>query len=626
MTSIPNPPPALDKEQRPKEPNAFLQWIARIFLLSTTGLLFSVMILVLLILLFQLGYQDKIIPNVYVGNVPVGGLSAEEAYEAIGTALPSLNTAVYTFRYGDQFWQYNAQDLGLTHDVESSLAQAAAIGHNPNILLNVVDQAQVWMQGVSLAPVLTYDQNKASAILQTIADQINQTPISATLSFDGHTVTTTAARAGLSLDIASTLFTLNDYMMNLQSGAEIPLVVHEQPPAVKDVSLAASRIETAISAPISLVASDAAGQPLGPWQVSPADLAKLIRVELVPLPDEEYEYSVSFDAQAFEASLNTLAPGLIIPARDGRFHFNKANQSLELIQPSISGRELNITETLASLESAVFSVDNRVVPLSFTYLLPMYHNQISASELGISELVAESTTYFTGSSSNRRTNIAVSASKIDGTIIPPGAEFSFNTLLGEIAYENGFVDGLVIFGGKTTSGIGGGVCQVSTTIFRAALVGGYPIIERNTHGYRVGYYELGGSAPGLDAAIWQPERDFRFLNDTPYHLLIEANVYPAESALTLRIYSTPTGRRVEIEDAVVKNIEPAPPPVFNINSDLRNGDILQLDYAADGADVTVYRNIYNTEGELINRDHIYTHYLPWQAIYEVAPGDPRARN
>jgi vancomycin resistance protein YoaR len=327
---------------------------------------------------------------------------------------------------------------------------------------------------------------------------------------------------------------------------------------------------------------------------------------------------------AFESYLYQLAPGLIQPARDGRFDFDPNTQQLAVIQPAQSGRELNVLETLARLEEGVFT-DTRLVPMAFDYTLPRYHNQVSAAELGITELVSESTSYYTGSSENRRTNIAVGVSRMNGIIVGPGEEFSFNYYTGDISYENGFVDGLVIFGGRTVTGIGGGICQVSTTLFRTVFSGGLAVTERNSHGYRVGYYELNGQQPGLDAAIWQPQRDFKFQNNTPYHILIEASVYPGDNAMQIRFYSTKFFQ-VEIEEPIIRNLVPAPETRFISNPDFQLGNILQIDYAAEGAEVTVFRNIFDTGGNLQFKDYAFTYYVPWQAIYEVAPGDNRLRN
>jgi vancomycin resistance protein YoaR len=158
------------------------------------------------------------------------------------------------------------------------------------------------------------------------------------------------------------------------------------------------------------------------------------------------------------------------------------------------------------------------------------------------------------------------------------------------------------------------------------LVGGYIIIERNTHAYRVGYYELYGAPPGMDAAIWSPERDFRFQNDTPYHLLIETSIYPTNSAIQFRFYGTNTGINVELKDPVIRNVVEALPTVYEANSDLSLGQEVQVDWAALGADVTIVRIIRDSNGNEIKRDEFYTHYFPWQAVIQVAPNDTRLLN
>ena len=247
---------------------------------------------------------------------------------------------------------------------------------------------------------------------------------------------------------------------------------------------------------------------------------------------------------------------------------------------------------------------------------------MTAAELGITELVAEATTYYWGSWQNRRSNIALGAGKLHGIIIAPGEEFSFNRHLGDITPEAGYLEGSVILGGATVTGIGGGICQVSTTMFRAAFSGGYAITERNSHGYRVGYYEYAGAGPGLDAAIWQPEVDLRFQNNSPHHLLIESSFLGAQDALQFRIYSSRHWRTV-IESPIISDIVPAPAEKYVENSALVAGQIQQIDYSADGADVRVYRNVYAPDGSLAQRDQLFTHYSPWQAVFEVAPGDPR---
>lgn len=597
-------------------------WLIRLPILFITGAILTAIVVVLFLFAFQMRHLDRIYSGVYALGIDLGGMSVEEATTTLDAQFDYASSAVFTFRDGERFWQLTAADLGVQFDAQKTAEAAFEVGHSGNFVMDFYRQSEAWFTGTAIAPVITYDENMALAQLQAIAAEIDRDASNASLSIDGTTVNVTDGQIGRVLDITATLDALEDVILRMDTGAEIALIINETPALVSSVASVANEIETALSGPVILTATDENGNQLGPWTVSVEQIASLLTVNLINNGDGTQSYEVNIDMGAFENYLNTLAPGLITPALDGRFDFVPETGQLVVLEPAQSGRELNVEDTLLRLEEGVFSSENRIVPMAFDYTLPSYHNQITASELGITELVAESTTYYTGSSLNRRTNIAVGVSRMNGIIVGPGEEFSFNYYLGDISYENGFVDGLVIFGGRTVNGIGGGICQVSTTLFRAAFTGGFAITERNTHGYRVGYYELNNQPPGMDAAIWQPERDFRFQNNTPYHMLIEANVYPGDNALQFRFYSTQHWQ-VEIEDAIIRDVVPAPEPLFVSNPDLNLGEILQVDFAAQGADVTIYRNIYDLAGNLQFEDYAYTFYVPWQAVYEVAPGDSR---
>jgi vancomycin resistance protein YoaR len=167
------------------------------------------------------------------------------------------------------------------------------------------------------------------------------------------------------------------------------------------------------------------------------------------------------------------------------------------------------------------------------------------------------------------------------------------------------------------------VCQVSTTLFRTAFFGGYQIDVRWFHAYRVKYYEQTASGghddnlAGLDATVFAPEVDFRFTNDTPYWLLMET--YPSSTSLTWKFYSTSDGRSMDWTTSGLQNIVEPPEPLYIENPDLSKDEIKQVDWAVDGADVTVTRTV-TRDGSIIHDDIFETHYLPWQAKYEYGPG------
>lgn len=599
-------------------------WWLRLFVLFGLGLFLTALLLGGLLLGFQMAYRDLIVPNVWVQGVPVGGLTLAEAEHTLQQRLRFEQQAVFTFRDGERFWQINASDLGVQFDTAATALQAYRIAHSGNLVDDLLTQLRTLLVGVTLSPIVVYDQQQALDRLHAIRHEVHQDPVSASLTMHGTTLVASEGQNGRQLDITRTLQRLEERLLSL-SGGEIPLVITETPPLMLSVADVRQQIETALSGPVQLVVNDPNGAPLGPWTASTEQIAQLLRVDTIINSDGTQSFAARLDTSAFADYLAGLAPGLIVPAQNARYRFNEQTGQLEVTQPAVSGRTLNIPETLRRLESAVFSPYHRVVPMAFDYTLPRYHNQVSAAELGIREMVAEATTYFAGSPQSRRTNIALAASKFDGLVIGPGEEFSFNYFLGEISEEGGFLEGGIIVGDRTVIGIGGGTCQVSTTVFRAAFYGGYAITERNSHGYRVAYYEQGGAPPGLDAAIWQPQRDFRFQNNTPYHILIETSIYPANNALQFRFYST-RYFRTEVDPAIIKNITPARPTRFEANPQIPPGQSLQIDYAAEGADVTIYRRVFDLSGNLLVEDYVYTHYLPWGAIFQVAPGDSRLGN
>jgi vancomycin resistance protein YoaR len=197
--------------------------------------------------------------------------------------------------------------------------------------------------------------------------------------------------------------------------------------------------------------------------------------------------------------------------------------------------------------------------------------------------------------------------------------------LGDVSLDNGYAEALIIFGNRTIQGVGGGVCQVSTTLFRTVFFGGFPIVERYPHAYRVGYYELradGGydtSLAGLDATVFAPLVDFKFTNDSDNWLLMETYVNQAARTLTWKFYSTSDGRQVEWQTSGLKGIVEPPKPVYEENPDLAKGEIEQVDWEVEGADVTVTRTV-KLGGEVLYSDTISTHYLPWRAVYQYGPG------
>ena len=604
---------------QPKTP--WLVRLLRLAILGFLGLALLAAALAIALLGAQVALQERILPGLSVGEVDIGGMTVQAAKESLADEYGAIEAQVYTFRDGERKWQASAMELGLRLPLADLVERAFAIGHSPDARQNLRQQADAWLHGSSLPLTLEFDPASARAFLASLESQINRERQDARLILNGFRAEADPGITGRQLDIEASLAQLSTLVLSRSPQTEIDLVIHESQPRAWNLGEAADLVNIALSTPLQLIGSLPNGDMLAPWLLTREQILSGLSVSLENQGDARH-YQVSVDLSAFARYLTTLSPNLSKPSAEGKFDFDPATGALNPITLASEGRQLNVPETIRRLEAAVFDPLNRRVVMHFDTLHPRYPAGISAAELGITELVAEATTYFWGSWQNRRSNIALGAGKLHGIIIAPGEEFSFNHHLGAITAEAGYLEGSVILGGATVTGIGGGICQVSTTMYRAAFSGGYAITERNSHGYRVGYYEYAGAGPGLDAAIWQPQVDLRFQNNTPHHLLIESSFLGAQDAIQFRIYST-RHWHTEIESPVIREIVSAPPPAYVEASDLALGQMRQIDYSADGADVVVYRNVYDRAGNLAQREQVFTRYSPWQAVFEVAPGDPR---
>ena len=605
--------------------NALLIWAVRSGLLGILGIGLWVMVLMMVFFGYQIAISNRMVPGVMIDGVDVGGLTLEQARAQLASSIDYPQQAIFTFVYQERVWQVSATELGVRLDLDRTLAQAFDVGHQDTPVRNLQEQVQAWARGVQVSPHYVFDQSATLAYLDGLLREIGTPAVQPTLVFDGLAVQTTPAQMGIELDTAAILNQITAQVQQFTAGAQIPLTVKEVQPQAVDLEATAAFLRTAVSAPLTLTATDGSGQPLGEWHIQPEQIAPLLQITETVGEAGVRTFGVEVEMDGFQEALRQLAPGLIVPGRNGRFHFDDANKQLVVIEPAVDARELNVEATVASLERAVFSPDQRVVPLVFTTTPPRYHNNLTATELGITELVSESTSYYTGSSAARMQNIEVGTAFFDGVIVAPREVFSFNAILGELSYERGFADGATIFGGRAVKGIGGGICQVSTTIFRTAFFGGFPIVERYSHGYRVYYYELGNWGPGLDAAIFTPSADFKFQNDTDYHILLEAEMLPEQDALTFRFYSTNPGRQVEVSQPIVRNITQPTATIYEENPALSQGQQLQVDWSKEGGDVVVTRIIRDAFGNILEQRDFGTFYQPWSAVIQVAPGDSRLR-
>ena len=298
--------------------------------------------------------------------------------------------------------------------------------------------------------------------------------------------------------------------------------------------------------------------------------------------------------------------------------FNFQNGKVIAFRLSEEGKAVDVDAIKKNLNSQFEKVLSRQsskkinIPIQVKILNPKITTD-KANNLGVKELIGIGTSVFYHSIPNRIFNITLAAKRINGVLIAPNETFSFDKALGDVSSFTGYQQAYIIQNGKTVLGDGGGVCQVSTTFFRALLNSGLPITERYAHAYRVGYYEL-DSPPGLDATIYVPSVDLKFRNDTNDYILIQTQIDSDSQQLSIFLYGTKDGRTVNLSTPTVTNRIPPPPDLYQDDPNLPKGAIKQVDFKAEGSSASFTRDVIKNSKKIISEKFV-SNYAPWQSVF-----------
>jgi vancomycin resistance protein YoaR len=606
----------------PRRPTR-ISLLIQAFLALAGGFLLSMALLFILVARYNSQFGEKVFSGVRVGGIDVSGLPLSEAEALLAMRLDYPTRGQVVLQEGGQTWIARPVELGLVLDARSSALAAYNVGRSGGFFNRLAGEFSAWYSGVNLSPVFIYNEQTAQEYIHAkIAPQIDKPIIEASLGVNGVEVMVRSGQVGRTLDVPATLDAIGKQLNTLTDGI-IPLVVKETPPVILDVTEQAELARRILSAPLVLSVPDPAEGDPGPWTIEPAALANMLTIQRVE-KDGKASYQVALDMDKLRPTLESIVPKLARYPQNARFIFNDDTRQLDVIQKAVIGRSVNVAASLQAINEKIVQGEHNLA-LTIEYSKPAAGTNATADQLGIHELVSSYTSYFYGSSAARIQNIEIASSRFHGLLVAPGEVFSMANVLGDVSLDNGYAEALIIIGGRTIQGVGGGVCQVSTTLFRTVFFGGYPVVERYPHAYRVGYYEQtasGGydsSLAGMDATVFVPMVDFKFTNDTPYWLLMETYVNAKARTLTWKFYSTSDGRKVEWDTTGPRNVVEAPPPLYEENPDLAKGEIKQVDWEAEGADVTVTRTVTRA-GEVLFQDTFTTHYMPWRAVYQYGPG------
>lgn len=574
---------------------------------------------------FNQQYAGRIYPNITVRGVPVGNLTAAEAEAAITAHYQPYLTHPLTVTYEQLQWFPTAAELGARLEVEQAVQHAMQTGRShPEVLDNLRTVAAVWQHGAEIPLVLTVDVAATQQYFFARAAEIERPAVDAQFALQNSVPVAIPSVAGrqamLNETIADTvaaLHTLAPHTVTLRTRELLPLLSNGS------VAEAQREVDARLSAPITLL-----GENGEVWEWSTERIAQLIQVQRVIREDGTGDdLQISMDYTPISGWLEEIAEQSIYGGSVPRVDWNGGN--LVITRAGAPRWKVDARAAEAQVIAAL-DADERTITLPYTQLPPPI-NETNLADLGITTLLSVGQSDFTGSAPYRVTNIIAGMRLLDDVLVAPGAEFSFNQTVAAITPENGFVEGYVILDNRTQREWGGGICQDSTTIFRAAFWAGLPFTERWGHSFYINWYDRYGfgpygDGPGMDATIFMGGPDLRFVNDTGNWILIQTGVDVNTALAEVRIYGAPTGRTVELIGPTITDQKPAPTePVYVANPELAPGERRQSDVARGGMTINFAR-VIRTNGVETRRDAFSTTFKPWPNIFEVHPAEVPAAN
>ncbi len=558
-------------------------------------LLLLLLIPAALVLVYNLLFWGKVFPGISVAGVALGGHTPEEAINLLTSEVKLPEKVILAS--GEQRFEIPTAEMGINYDFIESVRTAYNLTRTGNFLYDLTKRFDVLFSKRNLGLVFSLDEQKLTDTLAGVAEEVASEPVYPKVSLVDQEVVVDKGKPGNELDELALRLKIGENLAFARREI-IPVPLKEVDPTLteEEASILKQRAEALLKK--SLVINfeyqtfTYKGARLFPFLGPKGGLSQDSIAEAVAKISSQVEREAENPVFIFEA---------------GR---------VKEFAPSKEGVSVKKEDLSALIEGSLTSLEGEETTVTLEVPVVKSPPKITTGDvnnLGIVELVGRGVSRFRGSIANRVHNISLASSRFKGVLVAPGETLSFNRSLGDVSDLTGYKQAYVIKEGRTVLGDGGGVCQVSTTLFRAALDAGLPIVERAAHAYRVGYYEQ-DSAPGFDATVYDPSPDLKIQNDTPGHILIQTVVDTKTSTLIFEIYGTSDGRVATTTKPTITDQVAPPEDLYVDDPTLPAGTVKQIDYKAWGAKVS-FSYFVARGGEEIYKKTFVSRYRPWQAVY-----------
>jgi vancomycin resistance protein YoaR len=558
----------------------------------------AIAVLALAFGLVYAGSPSTLAEGTTIAGVNVGGLRPAEAEAVLRARADLVRSTPVVLRAGSERLSVSAAALAVETDWAGavSTARARSDGFGP---FRGFRRLHTRVFGEEIAPAVAVSEPALERVLDRVADAVDRPQTEAALRLDGDRVVVEPARPGRRLERTAAAATIVHALASLRRDGPVVHPVDRLEPAVTraDLRPALRSARLALSRPVRLVHRGAS------WTLDGESVGRLL-----VLPAEG-RTDVAVGGSGLAAYLDRLAEAIDREPRDATFAVKPGGIG---IVPHEPGLTLDRRATAAAIQRAAFSPGRRSARVVVAVSQPARTTR-EAQAMGITDVVSSYTTTY-GGTPGRLHNVELVARLVDDTLIPPGTVFSFNATTGERNAERGFQEAPVIINGELQDGIGGGVCQVSTTVFNAAFEAGLSIESRTNHALYISHYPL-----GRDATVNYPDIDLRFTNDTGKWLLLRTFVGPG--SLTVNLYGAPLSRRVETETSPLVAVGETPVEEIRDPTLERGRRVVETPGAPPRA-TSVRRWVYEADGTLLYDSTWHSSYVAEPEVVRVGTKKP----
>jgi vancomycin resistance protein YoaR len=548
--------------------------------------------------------REQFYPGTQVQGIDISGMSLKESEELLRSAFTPLEDLAVTYTFEGQTWDATLTDLGIIVDYEAMLEEAWSEGRGDN----VIDRYAALLEqgGTHNVPLkVLRDDLKLDAFLMNIGEQIRIEPRNARLVRSGSSIDIREDTTGREIDLEQVR---EDTVAAVNTGRThtIELTTKVVPPDVTASDLTGAKEDAIVLVGEPVIFSHDGDH----YDISTEELNGALAIDR--------DGNATLDLENLQPRLDDIARAVLKPARNVTLGWDGG---VHVLEDDEDGLGVDMEAFKAKLLETARSSE-RTVELPVEVLRAGARTD-NVDELGLEAHIAYGSSSFAGSSETRYLNVVAACNNVSYKLVGPGESFSFNDQMGPISLDNGFVEGSIIQGDWTASDLGGGVCQVSTTVFRAALNAGFKFNEWYAHGWRLPFYEADGSPPGMDAAIYQPnnadeyEKDLIFENPLDSWLLLMMLV-DGDTAYA-HLYGNPNGWTVEIFEPRVSEPKDPGEPVERENPELAKGERKRVQIARPGYTVYLRRKVTDADGNVVSDGDFVSDYRSQPEAWEIGP-------